>query len=39
VVERTLIGADLSRRRRAELMGRFVAAYIQGALDCLTRHG
>ena len=37
-VERTLIDADLSRRRRAEVMDKLAAAYIlQGALDYLAR--
>jgi len=37
-VERTLINADLSRRRRAELVDKLAAAYIlQGALDYLAR--
>ena len=37
-VERTLINADLSRRRRAELIDKLAAAYIlQGALDYLAR--
>ena len=37
-VERTLIDADLSRRRRAELIDKLAAAYIlQGALDYLAR--
>ena len=38
VVERTLIDADLSRRRRAEVVDKLAAAYIlQGALDYLAR--
>ena len=37
-VERTLIDADLSRRRRAEVVDKLAAAYIlQGALDYLAR--
>ena len=37
-VERTLIDADLSRRRCAELVDKLAAAYIlQGALDYLAR--
>ena len=37
-VERTLIAADLSRRRRAEVVDKLAAAYIlQGALDYLAR--
>ena len=36
-VERTLIDADLSRRRRAEVVDKLAAAYIlQGALDYLA---
>ena len=36
-VERTLIEADLSRRRRAELVDKLSATYIlQGALDYLA---
>ena len=39
-VERTLIDADLSRRRCAELVDKLAVAYIlQGALDYLARHG
>ena len=37
-VERTLIDADLSRRRRAKVVDKLAAAYIlQGALDYLAR--
>jgi putative Holliday junction resolvase len=37
-VERMLIEADLSRKRRAELDDKLAAAYIlQGALDAMTR--
>jgi len=37
-VERTLIEADLSRRRRAEVVDKLAATYIlQGALDYLAR--
>ena len=37
-VERTLIAADLSRRRRAEVVDKLAAAYLlQGALDYLAR--
>ncbi|HJN61082.1 MAG TPA: Holliday junction resolvase RuvX [Alphaproteobacteria bacterium] len=37
-VERGMIDADLSRRRRAELVDKLAAAYIlQGALDYLAR--
>jgi putative Holliday junction resolvase len=36
-VERTLIEADLSRRRRAEVVDKLAATYIlQGALDYLA---
>lgn len=39
-VERTLIEADASRRRRAELVDKLAAAYIlQGALDRLANIG
>jgi putative Holliday junction resolvase len=39
-VERTLIEADVSRRRRAEVIDKLAAAYIlQGALDRLRRGG
>ena len=39
-VERHLIEADVSRKRRAELVDRMAAAYIlQGALDRLSRIG
>ena len=39
-VERTLIEADLSRRRRAEVVDKLAATYIlQGALDCLAQKG
>ncbi|MFN3261861.1 MAG: Holliday junction resolvase RuvX [Pikeienuella sp.] len=39
-VERTLIAADASRRRRAELVDKLAAAYIlQGALDRLANIG
>ena len=37
-VTRTMLGADLSRRRRAELVDKLAAAWIlQGALDALSR--
>ncbi|HEY3777582.1 MAG TPA: Holliday junction resolvase RuvX [Rhizomicrobium sp.] len=37
-VTRTLLGADVSRRRRAELVDKMAAAWIlQGALDALAR--
>jgi putative Holliday junction resolvase len=37
-VERAMIAADLSRRRRAELIDRAAAAYIlQGFLDAFAR--
>lgn len=40
-VERTLIGeADMTRKRRAEVVDRAAAAYIlQGVLDALEHHG
>jgi len=39
-VERTLIEADLSRKRRAEVIDKLAATYIlQGALDYLSRKG
>jgi len=39
-VERHLIGADASRKRRAEVIDRMAAAYIlQGALDRLKNLG
>ena len=39
-VERTLIEADLSRRRRAEVVDKLAATYIlQGALDYLAQKG
>lgn len=39
-VERTLIEADMSRRRRGEVIDKVAAAYIlQGALDRLGRDG
>jgi putative Holliday junction resolvase len=39
-VERGMIEADLSRRRRAEIIDRAAAAYIlQGCLDRLNEHG
>lgn len=38
-VTRTLLDADLSRKRRAEVVDKMAAAYIlQGALDALARH-
>ncbi|MBK0398953.1 Holliday junction resolvase RuvX [Limibaculum sp. M0105] len=38
-VERTLIAADSSRKRRAEVIDKLAAAYIlQGALDRLSAH-
>ena len=38
-VTRTLLEADMSRKRRAEVVDKMAAAYIlQGALDALTRH-
>ncbi len=38
-VERTMIDADLSRRRRGEIVDKLAAAYIlQGALDSLPRN-
>lgn len=37
-VERTMLDADLSRRRRGQIVDKLAAAYIlQGALDSLTR--
>ncbi len=39
-VKRTLIEADLSRQRRAEVIDKLAATYIlQGALDCLAQKG
>lgn len=39
-VTRTLLDADVSRARRAELVGKLAAAYIlQGAIDALTMGG
>ncbi len=38
-VTRTMLDADLSRKRRAEIVDKLAAAYIlQGALDALRRH-
>ena len=38
-VTRTLLEADMSRKRRAEVVDKMAAAYIlQGALDALGRH-
>ncbi len=39
-VTRTMLEADLSRKRRAELVDKMAASYIlQGALDYLKQHG
>lgn len=39
-VERMMIGADLSRKRRGELVDKLAASYIlQGALDVLAGYG
>jgi putative Holliday junction resolvase len=39
-VTRTLLEADMSRKRRAEVVDKMAAAYIlQGAIDALARGG
>ena len=39
MVNNLMLTADLSRRRRAELVDKLAAAYIlQGALDCLSKY-